>query len=110
MTAVLKTNAAIVEINENTIEKRFAEFAAAALRERAGARLIGEHTFGDSTWLKLFLIRDGAAMTVSAGKVLTSRGFDYSGGGLKPDVPLATAGPNGADALVDRAVEELSKG
>jgi carboxyl-terminal processing protease len=86
-----------------------AELTAAALRDRAGAKLVGEQTFGDATWQKVFDLRDGAAMTVTAGKILTSKGADFSGKGLQPDEHVSAAGPKPDDAAARKALELLER-
>lgn len=96
----------VVLVNSGTCN--VAEMAAAALRDRAGAKLVGEHTFGDATWQKLFDLRDGAAMTVFAGKIQTSKGADFGGKGIQPDYGVPSGGPKSNDAAVARAIELLS--
>lgn len=87
-----------------------AELVAAALREKADARLVGGRTAGDSAYQKLFYLRDGSAMTVTSGSLRTWRGVDFGGKGLEPDVPVATRGPRvEKDAAVERAVELLAR-
>jgi carboxyl-terminal processing protease len=86
-----------------------AEMVAAALKETAGATLLGAHTFGDPTFQKLVELQGGAAMTVTAGKFLTARGADYTGKGLQPDTALTTGGPHAADdPAVQRALSALA--
>lgn len=97
-----------VIVNNGTAN--LAELVAAALREKAGARLVGSHTAGDATYQKLFYLHDGAAMTVTAGSLRTSRGVAFGGTGLAPDVPVATGAPRiEHDAAVERAVALLAK-
>src|SRR5205085_2262901 len=55
-----------------------AEVVASALK-KSGATLIGAPTFGDSTMQRLVSLKDGAAMTLSAGKYLTSTGQEFTG-------------------------------
>jgi carboxyl-terminal processing protease len=86
------------------------ELVAAALRDRGGAKLIGEKTFGDASWVKLFDLRDGAAMTVTSGKILTVHGDDFSAKGLQPDVVVAAGTPSHSDAALKRAIEVLEAG
>jgi carboxyl-terminal processing protease len=80
-----------------------AELVAATLRERAGATVVGARTFGDSAYQKLVELRDGAGMTVTTGKLLTSKGMDFSGKGIVIDVPMSVGEPRSNDAAVLRA-------
>ncbi len=85
-----------------------AELAAAALKERAGATVIGSRTFGDSVYQKMIELRDGAGMTVTTGKMLTARGFDFTGRGVQPDIAIPTGGPRADDAAVQRAISSAA--
>lgn len=97
-----------VIVNNGTAN--IAEVVAAALREKAHACVVGSRTAGDSTYQKLFYLHDGGAMTVTSGSLRTSQGLDFTGTGLKPDVPVATGGPRAdRDAAVERAVVTLAK-
>ena len=96
-----------VLVNKGT--SNIAELVAAALHDKAGAKLIGDGTFGDSTFQKLIPLRDGSAMTIRAGKILTASGVDFTGKGLKPDVVVPTGGPkSNGDIAVERALSALS--
>jgi len=96
-----------VLINHGT--SNVAEVVASALKEKAGATLIGAHTFGDSIMQRLVTLRDGAAMTLSAGKYLTASGQEFTGKGIQPDVPVATGGPQMSDdTAYKRAVTALN--
>ena len=77
------------------------ELLAAALRDHAGAKLIGTGTFGDGTEQELVRLENGAGVSITRAKMLTSKGVDFDGKGLQPDVT-----PTG-DAL-EVAVKALS--
>ncbi len=86
-----------------------AELVASVLKEKAGAKLLGSHTFGDSVFEKLVTLRDGTAMTLTAGKLLTSDGQEFAGKGLQPDVAMDAGSPQpGNDPVVDRAASALA--
>lgn len=85
-----------------------AEVVASALKDKAGASLIGSHTFGDSIMQRLVNLRDGAAMTLSAGKYLTAGGQEFTGKGINPDVAIATGGPSVDDPAYKRAVAAVT--
>lgn len=96
-----------VLVNRGTAN--LAELTASALKEKAGATLIGASTFGDATMQKLVGLQGGAGMTLTAGKFLTSAGLDFSGKGLKPDIVVSTGGPRASDdPAVQRAVSVLT--
>lgn len=77
------------------------ELFAAALREQANAKLIGANTFGDGTEQEIVPLENGAGVSLTRAKMLTSRGTAYDGKGLKPDAPAA-------GDPVDAAVKSLS--
>lgn len=95
----------VVLVNGGT--SNLAEMVAAALHDRLGARLIGEHTFGDGTWQKYFDLREGAAMTITAGKIQTIHGGDFAGKGLQPDETVPAGAAGSEDPVIARAVELL---
>jgi carboxyl-terminal processing protease len=92
-----------VLINSGTAN--VAEIVAAALKEKAGATLIGTSTFGDSVYQRLVNLRDGAAITLASGKFLTASGMDFGGKGLQPDVnlPIGETPPT-SDEVLQRAM------
>ncbi len=86
-----------------------AEMVASALKSKAGATLVGTHTFGDPIMQRLVPLRDGAAMTMSAGKYLGANGKEFSGTGIVPDLLVSTGGPQtSGDAAFQRAVAALA--
>jgi carboxyl-terminal processing protease len=96
-----------VLINHGTAN--LAELTAAALKEKVGANLIGEDSFGDSVYQKLIPLQDGAAMTIRAGKLLAPQGLDFTGKGLKPDMIVHEDTVVGSgDKTVQAAVDKLT--
>jgi C-terminal processing protease CtpA/Prc len=63
--------------------------------------LVGSKTFGDGSQQELTLLDNGAGISITRAKMLTSKGVDFDGKGLKADVA-----PQG-DA-VDAAVKALA--
>jgi C-terminal peptidase prc len=63
-----------------------AELLAAALRDQLGTRLVGSKTFGDGTQQELTLLDNGAGISITRAKMLTSKSVDFDGKGLKADV------------------------
>ena len=84
------------------------EVIAAALMARAGAKLIGANSQGDSSYCKLVRLSHGA-MTLTAGTFMTASGKPVPSSGLKPTYAVATGGPRvDQDAAVAKAVAVLS--
>jgi len=63
-----------------------AELIAAALRDQLGTRLVGSNTFGDGSQQELTLLDNGAGISITRARMLTSKGVDFDGKGLKADV------------------------
>ncbi|MCC6730007.1 MAG: PDZ domain-containing protein [Chthonomonadales bacterium] len=96
-----------VLVNSGTAN--IAEWVAAALRDRGGAVIVGARTFGDATLQKLVPLGGGSAMTLTTGKLLTARGVDFAGTGIKPDRAVATGGPRADDPVVTQALGWLAR-
>jgi carboxyl-terminal processing protease len=62
-----------------------AELLAAALREQAGAKLVGSATFGDGTYQDVVRLDNGAGVSITRAKMLTSKGVEFDGKGLTAD-------------------------
>jgi len=86
-----------------------AELVASSLKEKAGAKIVGSNTFGDSVYQKLVELQKGSGMTITAGKILTAHGVDFTSKGLQPDVAVTGGGPQSSDAVVERALSVLEK-
>lgn len=65
-----------------------AEILAAALRDQAGARLLGNKTFGDGTQEELILLENGSGFTLTRAVMKTPKGEPLHNVGLTPDAPL----------------------
>ena len=70
-----------------------AEMLAGALRDRAGAVLIGETTFGKGTMQNVFPLSNGAGLAITIAELLTPNKHHYHEIGLEPDVPVEGALP-----------------
>lgn len=88
----------VVLINEYTASA--SEILAGALRDSAGATLVGQRTFGKGVIQTLFPLAGGGAAAVTTAKYLSPAGQDIHGKGLAPDV---TAG----DRLEGKAEADL---
>ncbi len=102
------TSAPKIAVLVNGGTSNVAELVASALKERAGATLVGGKTFGDAILQRLVNLRSGGAMTVSAGKYLTSNGSDFNGKGLQPDITVTGTAGAANDPAVQRAVSVLA--
>ncbi|MFP4975337.1 S41 family peptidase [Paenibacillus sp. CN-4] len=67
------------------------EILAGALQQSAGAKLIGEHSFGKGTVQTSFeeQLRDGSLLKITIAKWLTPNGSWIHGKGIEPDIPVA---------------------
>ncbi len=65
-----------------------AELVAAALRDVAGAKLIGEKSFGKGIMQTTYPLADGSAVRVTVAEIYTAGGNQYHGKGLEVDVPV----------------------
>jgi carboxyl-terminal processing protease len=85
-----------------------AEVLAAALRDLAGAPLVGGHTYGKGTVQYIHELSDGSGLHVTAARWVSPSGTRLDRGGLVPDVaPDASLG-DAADPALDRALGLLS--
>ena len=76
----------VVLVNEGT--EGASEVLAAGLRDAAGAKLIGNTTWGNAMESTAFRLADGSGYTLTTGKYLPAKGADYQGKGIKPDAIL----------------------
>ena len=85
-----------------------AEVLAAALRDRGGASLVGEKTWGLGSIQKAIPLPSGDGIRISVGKYLSPGGKGWNGTGLSPDVEQE-AGPGEAarDLQIQKGLEIL---
>lgn len=89
-----------------------AELVAAALRDRAGAVLIGRRTFGKGSMQVTVPLSNGGALKFTFARFRSPAGHEIDGQGLTPDVwieqnrPGAPAADAGGDLRDDAAVQE----
>ncbi len=69
------------------------EILAAAFRDNLGAKLVGAQTFGDGTEQHFVELANGAAVSITHAHLLSPKGAEVEGKGLKPD---AAGGPGDA--------------
>jgi carboxyl-terminal processing protease len=99
------TKPIVVLVNAGT--DGVSEVLAAAIRDGAGAKLVGAKTFGENLQQTLIKLRDGSAITMTTGKYLTPRGADYFGRGLTADISAPAGTKPGDDPQLAKALELL---
>lgn len=78
-----KSGSIVVLVDRGTAGS--SELFAAALRENLGARLLGADTFGDGAEQDVIRLEDGSGIAVTRARMLTGKGIDFDGKGLKVD-------------------------
>jgi carboxyl-terminal processing protease len=87
------------------------EVLAAALRDRAGASLVGEKTWGLGSVQKIIPLPGGDGIRISVGKFLSPGGKEWNGTGLSPDVEQAAGSAESKqDLQLQKALEVLKAG
>ncbi|HPP76458.1 MAG TPA: S41 family peptidase, partial [Armatimonadota bacterium] len=103
------TGNVVVLVNSGTCG--VSEVLAAALRDGASAKLVGETTFGTNIEQTFMTLRDGSAVSITTGKYLTPKGVDYLNKGLAPDVAVkADKSKPGQDPQLTKAIEIAKAG
>jgi len=88
-----------------------AEVLAAALRDRAGATLVGDKTWGLGSVQKVIPLPAGDGIRISVGKYLSPSGKEWNGAGLSPDVEQAAgSGDTAQDLQIQKGLEVLKAG
>jgi len=101
--------AVVVLVNGGTANA--AEVLAAAIRDRAGASLVGEKTWGIGAVQEVIALPAGDGIRISVGKYLSPNGTEWNGAGLKPDVEEIASRPStGPDLQVQKGLEVLKGG
>ena len=95
-----------------------AEYCASALRDSAGALLIGEKTFGKGIMQTTFPLGDGSAIKLTVAKMYTKSGYEFHLNGLTPDIEASYTEEqaktwflltDGQDPYITAALESLKK-
>jgi carboxyl-terminal processing protease len=90
----------VVLVDQGTA--RAAEILAAALRDQAGATLLGAKTVGLCGLTKAFPLEDGSALVMTVAQCYSPKGLKIQGKGLEPEIPgqklAATKGEEKAPA------------
>lgn len=90
----------VVLVNEFSASA--SEILAGALRDSAGARIVGVKTFGKGVIQSIFPLSSGGAAAITTEKYLTPADHDIHGKGITPDVPVG-------DRLEGKAEAELTR-
>ncbi|MCA9375539.1 MAG: S41 family peptidase [Candidatus Doudnabacteria bacterium] len=86
------------------------EIVAGALKDQAGAPLVGEKTFGKGSVQELETLKDGSSVRITVAEWLTPAGTHLDGEGLTPDIEVAITNEDveaGQDPQKEAALEEL---
>jgi carboxyl-terminal processing protease len=84
------------------------EIVAGALKDYGAATVIGETTFGKWTVQEVNYFSDGSSIKLTIAKWLTPQLHSIQKNGITPDIAV-TAGTDGSDPQMDRAIEELNR-
>jgi carboxyl-terminal processing protease len=85
------------------------EILSGALRERAGAKLFGEQTYGKGSVQEVIDMPNKTALKITVAKWLTPEGISISDTGLKPDFEVLDNKETEADEILLEAIEYLNK-
>lgn len=88
------------------------EIFAGALRDHNRATLIGTQSFGKGSVQQVYEVTEDTQVKITVARWLTPKGISISHEGLTPDivVEIPEDTPEGADPILDRAVEYLNTG
>ena len=64
------------------------ELFAAAIREVAGGKIIGEKTFGKGQIQTIFNLSDGSVLKITVGKFYSPKGNNWDEKGIEPDITV----------------------
>lgn len=96
----------VVLVDQGTA--RMGEVLAAGLKDNRGAKVVGAQTFGDFGFYSLYDLRDGSAVAMTTGVMLTRKSLNLNGTGLKVDVAAAPASAGQDDNALSVAVKTLA--
>jgi len=103
--APLFLGSVVVLVNGNTASA--AEIFAAALREDAGAKIVGTQTYGKGVVQTLHELSDGTYIKITTEYYYTPSGTCINGVGLTPDLVVDPV--DGSDAQYDAAVNAIKE-
>lgn len=100
----------VVLINQGTASA--AEILAGALKEKLGATLVGEKTFGKGTVQELIDLSDGSSLKLTISHWLLPSGRSIEGNGIEPDIEVKMSEEDikqKKDPQLEKAIEILNK-
>ena len=86
---------------------RGCEMLTAALRDSAGAPILGERTWGTGTVSSVLPLRNGDGLILAVGTMLSPAGKEWNGKGIDPDLVIAVEEGSTADAQKQKAIDYL---
>jgi carboxyl-terminal processing protease len=99
----------VVLVNEFSASA--SEILAGALKDSAGATLVGRQTFGKGVIQSVFNLTGGGGAAITTAKYLTPAGHDIHGRGIAPDVPSGDKLEGQTEAGAARTLgEQLQRG
>ena len=104
---ILKDKKVAILINEGSASA--SEIVAGALKDRTEALLIGENSFGKGSVQQVENLSDGSAVKITVAKWLTPSGVHIDENGIEPAIKISESEDENVDAVLDRALLELSK-
>jgi carboxyl-terminal processing protease len=108
------TGPLVVLVNSGTAGP--GEIVAAALADRAGATLVGEHTFGRAALTRPIALPEGG-LVLTVAQYMSPSGISLHGDGLQPGVEVSLPGPyaededeedDGRDRILEKGLEVLN--
>jgi carboxyl-terminal processing protease len=96
----------VVLIDRNTASA--AEILAAALVDDAGARTVGERSFGKGVFQQEIGLSNGGALKLTVGEYFTPDGTNLAGSGIRPDVRARDLPATERDEALERALDALA--
>jgi carboxyl-terminal processing protease len=100
----------VVLVNEGSASA--SEILAGALRDKRGAKLVGEKTYGKGTVQEVDTLKDGSSIKISIAEWLTPNGHSINKKGLTPDVEVKITEDdlkNKKDPQLEKAIEILKE-
>lgn len=84
-----------------------AEVLAAAIKDNARGKILGEKTKGKASEQTFFELNDGSAICLTIGKWLTPKSEWLEGKGIEPDIKITEKKEGGDDPILKKAIEIL---
>jgi carboxyl-terminal processing protease len=85
-----------------------AEILTAALADDAGAKVVGERSFGKGVFQQEVGLSNGGALKLTVGEYFTPNGTNLAGNGIRPDVPARDRPGTARDEGLERALKVLA--